>query len=113
MFKSRARSTPISIFIAGDYQKAKQIAQAYCDDVGLCVTVTATEYVYTNGSEPGVIVGLINYPRFPKYSHELLETAEALAMKLLKGLDQQSFSIQGPTETYWFSERPEDNQTEN
>ncbi len=60
-----APSCPVSIFIAGDYDKAHEICRAHCDAVGLCVTVTATSYIYTGGEEAGVIVGLINYPRFP------------------------------------------------
>lgn len=110
MRREISRSCSIEIFIAGDYAKAKDIAQAYCDEVGFCVTVTPTCYVYRGGREDGVIIGIINYPRFPKYSHELLVVAEALAKKLLVELEQQSFSIQTPNQTYWFSERPEDNQ---
>ena len=108
MHKARARSYPISIFIAGDFLKAKEICQKYCDEKGLCVTVTPTEYIYTGGTEPGVVVGMINYPRFPKYPHQQIKTAQKLAMRLLEGLDQQSFSIETPQETHWFSNRPED-----
>lgn len=58
-------SYPVSIFMAGDYNAAREICRAYCDEVGYCVTVTPTSYVYTGGEESGFIVGLINYPRFP------------------------------------------------
>lgn len=76
----------------------------------MCVTVTPTKYVYTGGDEDGVIVGLINYPRFPKYFHDLFSIAEELAEKLCIDLGQQSYSIDTPKETFWYSYRPEDNQ---
>jgi hypothetical protein len=101
-----APSYPVSIFIAGDYYRAKQICQEYCDAVGLCVTVTSTSYIYTGGEQMGVIVGLINYPRFPADPADILAKAHNLASELLGGLSQQSYSIQTPTETIWHSRRP-------
>lgn len=101
-----APSYPVSIFIAGDYYKAKQICQSFCDAVGLCVTVTSTAYVYTDGEQMGVIVGLINYPRFPAEPADILAKAQRLADDLMRGLLQQSYSIQTPTETLWYSRRP-------
>ncbi len=53
-------------------KEAEDICQEYCDEVGLCVTTTRTNYIYTNGSEPGVAVGFINYPRFPAEPEEIL-----------------------------------------
>jgi hypothetical protein len=47
-------SWPVQIFIAGEYETAMNACGAYCDEVGLCVTVTLTDYVYTNGTEGGV-----------------------------------------------------------
>ena len=102
------KSIPISIFIAGNYDRAVSSARQYCDKVGLCVTVTKTNYVYTDGSEEGVIIGLINYPRFPKKEFDLLDHATAIGNKLLKDLGQKSFSIQTPHDTIWYSYRPED-----
>ena len=101
-------SCPISIFIAGSPALAKEAAQRYCDQIGLCVTVTETEYVYTGGSEKGVVIGLINYPRFPKTEDELFDRACDLGDWMLHALDQQSYSIQTPTKTRWVSHRPED-----
>ncbi len=98
-------SYPVSIFIAGDYRTAQDICRAYCDEVGFCVTVTATSYVYTGGEEPGVIVGLINYPRFPSSPFEIATKAKALADRLREGLDQDSFTLQYPDRTVWHSWR--------
>jgi hypothetical protein len=104
-------SYPVQTFIAGDYDLAKSIAREFCDQVGLCVTVTKTSYVYTGGEESGVIVGLINYPRFPKEPHVIELNAFLLAERLVKGLGQQSYSIQTPDETKWISYREEDTAT--
>lgn len=101
-------SYPVSIFIAGDYEAAHAICSRHCDDVGLCVTVTRTSYVYTGGAVGGVIVGLINYPRFPAAPETLLSRAMALAGDLLHGLRQESFTIQAPDKTIWISFREED-----
>jgi hypothetical protein len=99
-------SYSISIFIAGDVQSAETICRAYCNEVGLCVTVTPTNYIYTGGSQSGVIVGLINYPRFPATPDEIWAKAEALGRRLLAGLYQESFTIQSPDKTVWFDGRP-------
>ncbi|MES2902707.1 MAG: hypothetical protein V4696_00835 [Pseudomonadota bacterium] len=103
-------SWPVSIFIAGDYDQARAICREFCDEAGLCVTVTATCYVYTGGEEAGVIIGLINYPRFPSGSTEISAKAFRLAALLCEGLGQQSYSIQTPDATTWHSHRPEDNE---
>lgn len=96
-------SCPVSIFIAGDYYRAKQICQKFCDHAGLCVTVTSTSYIYTDGEQMGVIVGLINYPRFPAEPADIAIKAVRLAGLLREGLGQQSYSIQYPDATVWHS----------
>lgn len=96
------------IFIAGDIEVAKQVCREYCFDVGLCVTVEPADYIYTGGQEAGMVIGLINYPRFPVANQaELDATAEALALRVMERCCQHSFTIMGPLETRWFSRRPE------
>lgn len=95
------------IFMAGDIEHAKRVCRRYCLDVGLCVTVEATTYIYTGGEEAGFRIGLINYPRFPTDSTRLHKTASDLATLLVHELFQHSYSIVGPRETEWFSRRPE------
>jgi hypothetical protein len=106
---AEAPSYPVSIFVAGRVRQAEAICRAHCDEVGLCVTVTETAYCYTDREETGVIVGLINYPRFPSTPTEIFAKAEALALRLIDGLGQQSASIQAPDKTVWisFREQPE------
>jgi ferredoxin len=97
---------PVSIFIAGDAALAKSICREFCDKEGLCVTVTPTTYVYTGGEEAGVIVGLINYPRFPVEQVGLIyATADELAERLRQYLGQQSFTVQNPDAAFWTSYR--------
>ena len=104
----QTESCSVSIFIAGDYESAKRICRQYCDDTGFCVTVTKTEYVYTGGQETGIIVGLINYPRFPSDKETMLARATDIANLLREKLNQESFSIQTPEKTIWHSYRKED-----
>lgn len=95
----------VSIFIAGDAKLAAMICREFCDAEGLCVTVTPTTYVYTGGQEDGVIVGLINYPRFPKTPGAIYATANELAERLCQMLGQQSFTVQTPDAAFWTSYR--------
>ncbi len=105
MMCSETPSYPISIFIGGDAREASLRCRGYCDDVGLCVTVTETRYMYTGGMTFGVIVGLINYPRFPSTPDQLWAHAEALGARLCKGLKQESYTIQAPDKTVCISHR--------
>lgn len=98
---------PVSIFIAGDHAKALELCRTYCDEVGYCVTVTPTSYVYRDGQEAGVIVGLINYARFPAEPEAIEAKALALANRLRVVLEQQSFTIQTPTQSTFHSWREE------
>jgi hypothetical protein len=103
-------SYPVSIFIATGFARPDQVRRMvrdHCDNVGLCVTVTETRYCYTRGEESGVIVGLINYPRFPSSPATIWQRAEELAAELCTGLNQQSYTIQAPDKTVWFSHRKE------
>jgi hypothetical protein len=102
------KSFPVTIYIAGRYSKAVKICKKYCDDTGFCVTVTQTQYVHTSGQEHGVIVGLINYPRFPSDPTTMVSRATDIAELLRVGLDQESYSIQTPDDTIWYSYRKGD-----
>lgn len=105
MKREEAPSYPISIFMAGDYARAVALCRDYCGANPFCVTVKASEYVYTGGQEAGFVVGIINYPRFPATPDALWEAAERIAAMLRVGLEQQSYSIQAPDRTVWISHR--------
>jgi hypothetical protein len=95
------------IFMAGDIAQAKQVCREYCFAVGLCIHIEPVDFIYTGGEEAGFKVGIINYPRFPTESAKLRTTAASLADLLMKRLCQHSYSIIGPHEIEWFSQRPE------
>ena len=101
-------SYPVTIFIAGDAAEARKACREHCLAVGLCVTVTPTDFIYAGGAEAGVIVGLINYPRFPADPEDIWGRALALAKILMVGLHQWSCSVQAPDKTIWLSRRPGD-----
>lgn len=82
-----------------DIGEVERICQAYCDRLGLCVTITPTTYYYTNGREPGCIIGLINYPRFPSTPKRIRQTAFELSRKLKSALEQYRVSIVFPDNT--------------
>lgn len=96
--------------MAGDMDVAANICRTYCDKVGLCVRIYSSHYIYTNGSEPGFTVGLMNYPRFPQQQWQIDEHAQQLGLLLMEGCKQESFSIEGPRFTTWFNNRKEDNE---
>lgn len=91
----------VSIFIAGDLHTIKESCRQYCMEVPLCVTITPCDFVYQGGSESGVEIGLINYPRFPCGPAKLLEKAQNLTYKLIKDCNQRSASIVADKDTYW------------
>lgn len=101
------RSRPVRIYVAGDYADAARACREFCQG-GLCVRLTRCEYIYTGGQEAGVEVALINYPRFPATEAEIMGKAQDLAMHLMDRLFQLSCTIEGPSQTIWLSNRPED-----
>lgn len=82
-----------------DPKDALDWLQSFCDQGGCCVTVTNTEFRYKNGSEPGVIIGLINYPRFPMTPEKIREQAKTIASEFLARCKQQRVSIVYPDST--------------
>lgn len=76
-----------------------KICQEYVDDVGLCVNIMQTDYIYTGGHEHGAAITLINYPRFPEKARVIKTQALDIAKKLLKHYRQQRISIVCSDET--------------
>lgn len=77
----------------------KNLCEEYCDSVGLCVTFTETTFIYSGDSEPGLIIGLINYPRFPKSKNEIRRIAFDLARELQVLFCQKRVSVVFPDKT--------------
>lgn len=79
--------------------KVYRVCQEYVDEISWCVTVTPTKFIYKGGHEPGVIIGVINYPRFPNSHSFLREHITRLAKRLLAELKQFRVSVVFPEET--------------
>lgn len=80
--------------------EVEKICDEFVNEIQACVTITQTQFRYVNGDEPGVMVGIINYPRFPSTQDELLGKAINLATRLMCGLEQKRVSITTPDKTY-------------
>jgi len=93
------------IIMAGDIAVAKQILRREVKTRGLCVTIEPTTFIYTGGEELGFVVGLINYPKFPKVESEVYNTSLELLSILRYELYQDSALLQTPETTEWFSDR--------
>lgn len=90
--------------INGCIDRVYQLCQEFVDEVGLCVTVSPTRFIYSHGWEDGVAVGLINYPRFPSSKKKIKEHALTIARKLKKEFKQKRLSIVFPGETIMLEE---------
>ena len=77
-------------------KEVKAICQKFVDEVGECVSVTPTDFIYTKGNEKGVNVGFIQYPRFPRKKKEIKRRAIQLATLLMFELNQYKVTITTP-----------------
>ena len=80
-------------------ETAYDALQKLADNGGLCVTVTPLHFVYKNGREPGMAVGLINYPRFPEDAASLRTKSLNIAQILMHTFHQAKVSVVFPDET--------------
>ena len=92
--KGSAEARGVRIWMAGDYDQAKQVCREYCSQVGACFALTKTDYVYSGGEECGFCIYLINYARFPTNQDELVLQGRAIGDLLLKRLNQGSYSLE-------------------
>ena len=97
----------IKIYIAGDKNLARQVLQEYVM-CGACVSISDEEYIYTMGNEAGIVVNLINYPRFPKTESQLLSQAIELGELLIEKLHQGSCTIVDYNGKSYFTSRRKD-----
>ena len=87
-----------------DLSIAENIIQEYCDTEGLCVTIEPLKFIYTNGKEPGLRIGLINYPRFPKTQSYIRDKALKLATLLKEKYKQERVSVVCKDKTFTIGE---------
>ena len=94
------------IYIAGEEHRIKDICAKYCQ-VGLCVSIQKTDYIYTGGQQSGFSITLINYPRFACSNDEIYTKAEELAKILIVDAYQESCTILCNDKTVFLSNRVE------
>jgi len=87
-----------------DKELVLHVCDDYCQLVGLCVSVADTMFVYTGGREPGVVIGLINYPRFPSSRRRIRTHALDLADRCMEICRQCRVSVVTPRRTYMLSD---------
>lgn len=81
-------------------QEIYDLCKEFCDENKVAVTVNPTDFIYPGGEEPGAIIGLINYPRFPSCNDVVMEHAITLAYLLMEHLDQFRCSIFSQSDIY-------------
>lgn len=95
----------VTLYVAGPLESIKNECARFCFEVGLCVNVQETEFIYTGGRETGVAILLLNYPRFPCDPPAMMGLAEELAKRLIESVAQHSALIVGPSITRWMTRR--------
>lgn len=91
--------------IVHSFEDIRFICQKYVDRIGQCVNISNTEFVYTNGTEPGVRIEFIQYPRFPLFHDEIKSQAIELATELMYKFNQLRVSIVTSSDTYMISNK--------
>lgn len=79
----------------------------HIDSIGQCITLTRTWFRYKGGTEPGIEIGIRNYPRFPWEDTDLMRFAENLGRIAAEAGGQKTFMIQDADSVYWFTRNPE------
>lgn len=98
----RERYTELTRPIGVAYNALQKIA----NQGGICVSVTPTKFIYKDGNEDGIAVGLINYPRFPETVAGLKIKAIDVAQILMHEFKQSKVSIVFPDETVMLESEP-------
>ena len=93
-----------TIHMAGDIDQARNLIRKFTDR-GACVQLAPCDYVYTRGLETGFTARILNYPRFPRRSTEILDMAIELGNFLGEELCQKSFSIETESEVHYFTHK--------
>lgn len=78
----------------------RKICDEFVNEVKDCITITPTEFRYVKGNENGVIIGYIQYPRFPRSEHDIKCRALMLGYKLMHELRQYRVTVTTPYKSY-------------
>ena len=76
-----------------DIEDAKNLLRNKMMKEPNCVTITPTDFIYHQGEEPGYVIGLINYPRFPRTREEMMNIAIRIAEEHMLYFNQHRVSI--------------------
>jgi hypothetical protein len=79
--------------LVSELDEAKELLRKEMSRNPNCVTITPTDFIYYNGEEPGYIIGLINYPRFPRSREEMMTIAKRIAQEHMIYFKQYRVSI--------------------
>lgn len=96
----------VRLYVAGDIESAKRLLRREFYSRGGCVTVERTDFLYTGGEEAGMVIGFVNYPRFPKEPADIWQRAAKIAEALLPELNQKTALLVAPDRTAWLSWTP-------
>ena len=69
-----------------------KVLKEWCVKTESAVSITKTEFIYPHGEEPGLILGFINYPRFPLSKAEIKNRTLELGSLLMKKFNQYRVS---------------------
>lgn len=76
-----------------------KLVSKWCTEKKQCVSISPTQFIYVKndesgeGTEHGVIIGFINYPRYPLSEAEIKNRAKELGELLMKEFKQYRVSI--------------------
>lgn len=98
----RAEPYQCKLYVAGNVWHIELICRKYVE-LGLCVTITPTKYIYTGGAEDGAIIGFINYARLPNTKENIIEIAVELGKQIIEQTGQLSFTVIDNENNCYFS----------
>jgi len=81
------------------FDEVRKCLEEYVKVNPFCFTLEHTIFIHTDGTEPGAVIGIINYPRFPRTRPELKKIALKVAEDLRVLFVQNRVSVVFTDET--------------
>lgn len=91
-----------NIHVAGDYDTARAACREITYTFGFCFQIHKVDYIYTGGEESGLLIRVINYPRFPRDPEEITNLVTEFGKIIATKLCQKSFTVETSTDTMYF-----------
>lgn len=98
-------SYTVTIHIAGNYDRIEQVCSDFCSEVGLCVNVKPTNFIYTYGEQSGAEIQLISYPKFQPTLGLSRRKAQMLCERLMDEVNQKSATITDPKRSLYIERK--------